>query len=244
MRAGLGNICCLLTILAPISVQAQAPETNDWELKHKLGLEYRTQFVGMRPLSLNDLTAEKLTYFDQRARINSAFLLSERVSLKSSIDLLDGVVFGDNGIFTGSPKRNRGSVVGSKGPNLSRLNIGQLNPDMSALDLDNYGYILEPADPVIIRSLFGEAVTPIGLIRAGRQPISNGRNILVHDGSRINRWGISKAPDVVDGIAFGTKLSAIYDYIRGSEIDDSQANGLFMAASPWTLQDLRCLRLP
>lgn len=223
------KICWIIALSTPSPVLAEEAPDLLPTLEHKLSLEYRTQFVGMRPLSLNDLTADKITYFDQRARISSNFLIGKSVNIKSTIDLLDGVLFGDNGKFTGSPKRNRGSVVGAKGPNLSRLGIGQLNPETNALDIDNYGYVLEDADPVIVRAMYGEAITQIGLFRAGRQPVTTGRNILVHDGSRINRWGISKAPDVVDGIAFGTKLSAIMDIISGTEIDASPNNGLFIA---------------
>jgi len=223
-----------IVVMGCLGINIASAETSDTDsnlldITPSFGFEYRTQFVGMRPLSLNDLTAEKVTYFDQRARVTSVFQIGKNVRIHSTFDLLDGVLFGDNGSFVGSPRRNRGSIVAAKNPSLARLNIGQIDESVSALDLDNYGYVLEEAEPLIVRTLFGEALTPIGLVRAGRQTLSNGRNVLIHDGSRINRWGISKVPDVVDGVAFATKLSAISDIIRGSKIDKSQDNGLFAA---------------
>ena len=117
------------------------------------------------------------------------------------------MLFGDNGTFVGTPRKLRGSIVGTRAPNLSRLTVGRLDPDQSSLDRQNFGYVLAEADLLNLRTLYGEVVLPIGILRAERQPIGNGRDVLTHDGSRINRWGVSKSMDVVDGVSFGTKLS-------------------------------------
>jgi hypothetical protein len=139
------------------------------------------------------------------------------------------VLFGDNGTFVGTPRKLRGSIVGTRAPNLSRLTVGRLDPDQSSLDRQNFGYVLAEADLLNLRTLYGEVVLPIGILRAGRQPIGNGRDVLTHDGSRINRWGVSKSMDVVDGVSFGTKLSAVLDVLQGRPPDLDLSRGLFLA---------------
>jgi hypothetical protein len=176
--------------------------------------EYRVERVSMRPLSLNDLTASRVDDFDQRlrARLDLGY---GAVSLHLQADLLDGVLFGDNGPVGGDVERNRGSVVQARSPNLSTFAVGQLDPSGSPTDRSNYGLVLVPAQPLTLRHAYGEAELPIGVLRAGRQPLTEGREVLVNSGDRTNRWGISRSEDTADAIAFGTKLDGIPDASRG-----------------------------
>ena len=57
------------SVINTASAETPSSDANIFDITPSFGIEYRTQFVGMRPLSLNDLTAEKVTYFDQRARL-------------------------------------------------------------------------------------------------------------------------------------------------------------------------------
>lgn len=198
-------------------------------LSPRISLEYRVRHQLASPLSLSDASAPELSYFDQRLRAGLDLGLGSKVRLRTSIDVLDGVLFGDNGTFVGTPRKLRGSIVGTRAPNLSRLTVGRLDPDQSSLDRQNFGYVLAEADLLNLRTLYGEVVLPIGILRAGRQPIGNGRDVLTHDGSRINRWGVSKSMDVVDGVSFGTKLSAVLDVLQGRPPDLDLSRGLFLA---------------
>jgi len=196
------------------------------KLDYDIELEYRVRYEHMRPLALSDTSAESVGYFDHRARVGTKVMFGERVRTRIMLDILDGVLFGDNGSFVGSPKRNRGSHVATKSPNFARLEVAQIDPNGSSLDRDNYGYVLREAQPVKFRFLYGEALTPIGLIRAGRQPLTTGRNILINEGNRNNRWGVSKNPDTADALLFATKLDAIYDFIAGNPVDAKGTDGL------------------
>jgi hypothetical protein len=207
-----------------------ATSTGSEAIVPKVSLEYRVEVRRMDPLSLNDLSAPEASWYDQRLRLGAEARFYDRVRVTILADILDGVLFGDNGSFVGSPKRNRGSFVGARTPNLARLEVDRIRTDLSPLDRSGYGLVLKEAQPITVRELYGEALLPIGLLRAGRQPIGSGRSVLVHEGTRINRWGVSRGADALDALTFGTKLSAIFDAIQGEEIDPSPDRGLFLAA--------------
>lgn len=192
-------------------------------------IEQRVRHQLMSPLSLSDQTAPELAYFDQRLRVGLGLGLGDKVRVVVLADVLNDVVFGDNGSFTGVPQKNRGSVVATRHPNLTKLGVGRLSATGGALDRDNYGLVFVEAPPVELRQMYGEIMLPFGLIRAGRMPLGFGRSVLVHDGTRINRWGVSGRGDYADGVAFGTKLSAIADAVAGRPIDVDPTRGLFAA---------------
>ncbi len=192
-------------------------------------LEQRVRHQLMSPLSLSDRTAPELAYFDQRLRAGLGLGLGDKVRVVVLADVLNDVAFGDNGSFTGVPQKNRGSVVATRQPNLTKLGVGRLSAAGGALDRNNYGLVFVEAPPVELRHLYGEIMLPFGLLRAGRMPLGFGRSVLVHDGTRINRWGVSGRGDYADGVAFGTKLSAIADAAMGRPIDIDPTRGLFAA---------------
>ncbi len=191
-------------------------------------VEYRIRHLTMNPLSLNDLTAADVAFFEHRLRGDVALELAPRVTLKLQADALDGVLFGDNGSFVGSPRRQRGALIATKGPNLARATVGILDTEASPLDRDNYGFVLEPAPALEINHVYVETMLPVGMLRAGRQPLSRHRTTLVHSGRRINRWGVSKAHDSADGLLFATKLSAIGDVLAGEPPDLDRDRGWFL----------------
>ncbi|MBI2372598.1 MAG: hypothetical protein HYV07_01235 [Deltaproteobacteria bacterium] len=197
-------------------------------VRARVDLEYRAGFQSSTPLSLNDLTAENVRFFDQRLRLDSRAAFGAHVSFRVVADLLDGVLFGDNGSFQGEPLKSRGSFIGTKSPNLATLTVDRLDPDGSSLDRDNYGYTLAPAEPLVLRAAYGEARLPFGLVRAGRQPLTEGRGVFINDGMTPNRWGVSRSMDTLDAFVFGTKLSAIVDSVGGREVDRSEKRGVFL----------------
>ncbi len=192
-------------------------------------LEQRTRYQRMTPLSLNDDTAAEVSYFDQRLRLGAEVGLGEHVKLRFLGDVLDNVIFGDNGSFVGVPTKLRGSIVATRAPNLARVTVGRLDLTGAALDRDNYGFVLAPADALTVRQIYGEVRLPVGIARFGRMPLATGRSVLTHDGSRINRWGVGKTADTADAFVFGTKLSAIADVIAGEAPDVDPERGLFGA---------------
>ena len=213
----------LLPLLVPAPADAEPTEETE------VSAEYRVQHSTMSPLSLNDTTASDVAFAEQRLRVEAAAGIGGPVRIRVQADLLNGVLFGDNGSLLGSPRRNRGADIAARSPNLSRLSVGRLDPGRSSLDLDNYGLVLEPADAVTLNHVYAEVSLPFGLLRGGRQPISNSRTVLVHSGQRINRWGISRDHDSTDGLALATKLSVITDVLAGLRPDVSLDKGLFLA---------------
>ena len=84
-------IVTLVACLLPSAAHSVAePEDGDWTLSHDIDIEYRAQQRVLRPLSLNDLTAERVTYLDQRARFDMRFRLGKYVTFRAMTDLLDG----------------------------------------------------------------------------------------------------------------------------------------------------------
>lgn len=209
---------------APAGTPNEAPS----RLPVKADLEYRIRHITMSPLSLSDTTASEVAFFEQRLRTHTEVALGPRVRLKLQADAVDGVLFGDNGDFVGTPRRNRGALIATKSPNLARATIGMVDPEGSTLDRNNFGFVLEEAPPIELNHIYVETKLPIGLLRAGRQPISRSRTTLVHSGARINRWGVSRAHDSADGLLFATKLSAIADAIAGDAPDLRLDSGWFL----------------
>lgn len=199
------------------------------KVEYDLDLEYRIQWLNQRPLSLNDLTADDVSFFEQRLRVGFSGSMGSALKVTVLADVLDGVLFGDNGSYIGEPRTNFGLRLGSKAPNLGTYRVGRLDPQGSSVDRENYGLVLTPAEVLNVRLAYGDVILPFGLLRAGRQPTAMGRTVLTHDGTRINRWGVARNVDSTDGVTIGTKLSALFDVAAGRAIDRSQERGWFLA---------------
>ncbi|HEU5059665.1 MAG TPA: hypothetical protein VFU21_24205, partial [Kofleriaceae bacterium] len=131
------------------------------------------------------------------------------VELHVQADFLAGVLFGDTGTYGVDPSTNSGVSIATKQPNTTTWEIG-LREGGDPLDPDSYVPVLRGAEPVAINHAYADALLPFGLLRAGRQPISYGANLSSHEGTRINRWGVSRFADSVDRVLFATKLDEIY----------------------------------
>jgi hypothetical protein len=67
---------------------------------------------------------------------------------------------------------------------------------------------------VRVNFAYGEVLLPIGLLRIGRQPITESGAVYANDGrTGRNRWGASFYHESADRILFGTKLSEIFRYL-------------------------------
>ena len=168
--------------------------------------EYRAQYTYVYPVSLNTETARNLSYIDQRLRLDATADYKDAVHIVFSGDMFDGVLWGDNGTFGGTPSSNAGSNVATKNPNVAvpcmALRFASLDP----LDPTSYGYGLCQGNVLNVRRLYGDVITPIGMLRVGRQPLIEGTGVQNSDGDgRQNRFGVAGSGNYVDRIAFGTK---------------------------------------
>jgi hypothetical protein len=226
----------------PRSLLMRQLGTTPLQRYFELDAEYRVRSVSVNPLDLASEKVRNVWWTEQRLRMNMAMKVEKVASINMQMDVLRGVLFGDNGPFTGrpttaeNPSANQGVRVAANQPNNTGWNVG-LDPQYAetseqSLQFSSYIPVLQGIDPIAVNRVFGDVYTPIGLLRIGRQPLSYGDNLLGHDGSRINRWGVSNNQDTADRILFGTKLDELVNFIaKGSahKPDLSQDNGVILA---------------
>ena len=170
----------------------------------RVGAEYRAQFLYINPLGLNSETDRATSWLEHRLRLDAAVDYLDKVKIVFSTDVLDGVLWGDNGDFGGNPGSNSGTNVATKNPNVTRPCVGLTGPD--PLDANSYSYTACPQDPLKVRKAYGEVALPFGLLRIGRQPVNLGTGVQASDGDgRANRFGVARTGSVVDRILFATK---------------------------------------
>jgi len=167
--------------------------------------EYRTNYLFVNPLALNSESNRRANWIEHRGRIGGTLDYENKVKLTMSLDLLDGVLWGDNGTFTEPPESNSGLNTTARNPNIVRPCI-QYDGVGDPLDPSAYSYSLCEADAIKLRRLYGQVNTPIGTLRIGRQPVTVGMAVQTASGDgRRNRFGIAHSGDSVDRILFATK---------------------------------------
>jgi hypothetical protein len=205
------------------------------------GAEYRAQLIYVEPISLNDVNDRHVNYIENRLRLDGGIDWQDKVRLFVSSDVLDGVLWGDNGTLGTDPEPNAGSNIGAKNPNLARPCIKQVRGD--GLDRTSYGWGLCDAPPLTIRRLYGEVLLPVGLLRVGRQAVNWGTGVQAADGDgRPNRFGVSYQGNSVDRILFATKP---LEALKPPELrDTSEKEGLFVgvAYDRWVQDSIALVR--
>jgi len=167
--------------------------------------EYRVNALSISPLDLQSTTNQDLQIIEQRLRLDGTVDYDDKVHIVVSADLLSGVLWGDNGTLGTSPEPTSGAAVTTDNPNLSTACI-TLKPGAPVTESTSYHYGLCAADPVFIRHAYGDVLTPVGLLRIGRQAMTDGASIAVNDGDgRKNRFGIADQGNSADRILFATK---------------------------------------
>jgi len=193
--------------------------------------EYRTRFITIDPLEVNGIIAEQVQWAEQRLRLDVSMGLRGIGAIHVQADVLDGVLFGDNGDFGRDPEPTSGLNIGSRQANRSGWRVGLL-PGADPLSLDSYGPVLRSIDPLAVNYVYGEVLLPIGVLRVGRQPITEDGTISVNDGASFrNRWGVSYYHESVDRVLFGTKISELFNIIShgpGYVVDPSLEDGVFL----------------
>jgi hypothetical protein len=192
---------------------------------YELGAEYRANWLYINPIDLNGVKYRRASWIEHRLRLDAKVDYDEKVRLVLSMDGLDGTLWGDNGTFGKSPSPNSGMRAAATNPNNAKPAVGYKSGD--ELDPDSYGFVLAPSEPLKLRRLYGEIVTPVGMFRIGRQPTTEGTAVIVADGDgRPNRFGYSNAGDSTDRIMFVTKpLEAL---VPEAERDTSADHGQFL----------------
>lgn len=201
---------------------AEAPKVAN------INAEYRVRTLRVDPFELSGNDVEDTVWTEQRLRLDTQ-LRYKPVTFTIQADVLDGVLFGDNGTFGSNPSPISGVTLASRQPNLTTFNVG-LPAGRDPLNPDSYVPVLRAAEPVIINHAYADVSLPFGLLRVGRQPLNYGAGVATHDGSRINHWGVSVFNDSVDRALFATKLDQAY-YVAtrdGHVADTSMDQGLFV----------------
>ena len=217
--------------------RGQLFEKPDWLV---LGAEYRVQTIYIDPLDISGTEVTGAFWTEQRLNFDVGFKYPGIGGVYARLHVLDGVLFGDNGEIGTDPEPENGLAIAAKWPNNAGWEVG-LRPGADPLDKDSYIPRLRGLDPIRVVNLFGEVLLPIGVIRVGRQPLAEGAAIAAHPGTRTNRWGVSRYPEVADRVLFGTKLDEIANVIRNGadhKPNPSLEDGVIFAQTfDWNAQD-------
>ncbi len=190
------------------------------------GLEYRANGVGVRPLDLASTRERNFSTIEHRLRADAGIDYEDKVRIVTSFDLMDGVLWGDNGTVRDTAEPTVGANVGTVNPSTSTICM-TLRPGEPTQESTSYHYGLCKADPLFVRRLYGDLLTPIGLLRVGRQPFTEGASISVNDGDgRKNRFGFARRGNSADRILFATKPLEAFKPKANRDASDSK--GVFV----------------
>ena len=190
------------------------------------GVEYRANAVSIRPLDLSGTRDRNYANIEHRLRLDGAIDYEDKIRVVTSVDLLDGVLWGDNGTLGSTPEPTSGAKVSTNNPNVATACITQ-RPGEPSTAPGSYHFGLCQGDPVFVRRLYGDLVTPIGLFRIGRQAFTEGASIAVNDGDgRKNRFGFARRGNSVDRVLFATK--PLEAFKAPLDRDASETKGLFL----------------
>ena len=188
--------------------------------------EYRANALSIRPLDLNSTRDRNFSTIEHRLRLDGTIDYEDKVRLSASVDVMDGVIWGDNGTLGSQPEPTSGANVSTSNPNFATTCIARRGGD-PATESSSYHFGLCPTDPVFVRRLYGDVVTPIGLFRIGRQAFTEGASLAVNDGDgRRNRWGFARRGNSADRVLFATK--PLEAFKPPSERDKTETKGAFL----------------
>lgn len=189
------------------------------------GLEYRANGVLVRPLDLNGTRDRNYHVLEHRLRLDAGLDWEDKVRLVTSVDVMDGVMWGDNGTLGKAPEPTSGANVSSTNPNAATSCL-QLRAGDPPGEARSYHFANCPADPVFVRRLYGDVITPVGLFRIGRQAFTEGASLAVNDGDgRRNRFGFARRGNSADRILFATK--PLEGFKPKEERNKSETEGTF-----------------
>lgn len=240
VAAGLGAGLATLLLTAPHALAGKpepqgfsipkAPPGEEPGFTVEVYPEQRTRVIAVEPLELNGVVARDVHWAEQRLRLNLVMAREDLAAIFVQADVLDGVLFGDNGVFGREPTTSTGMGITSKQANLAGWRVGLL-PGHDPLDLESYAPVLRPIAPIAINWAYGELSLPFGIIRLGRQPLADLGTLAINDGRDRNRWGASWYHNSVDRFLFATKISEAFKMLAngpGYKPNRGRDNGVFM----------------
>lgn len=189
------------------------------------GAEYRAQALVVNPVNLASEAERKASWMDQRLRLDGVVDWQDRVRLTTSVDILDGVLWGDNGSLGTAPEPANGAHVSTNNVNAARVCMTYAGGNRVSPEAYHYG--LCPGDPLFVRRLYGDVMTPVGLLRVGRQPFTEGASVAINDGDgRRNRFGVANRGNTADRVLFATKPLEAFKHKDMRNASDRE--GLFL----------------
>lgn len=193
------------------------------------GAEYRANGVMVRPLDLSATEREHFSAIEHRLRLDAGLDHEDKVRLVTSVDVLDAVLWGDNGTVGDDVTTTAGANASTVNVNSATTCMRQIPGRQSGLN-ESYTWGLCNADPVFVRRLYADVITPVGLIRFGRQAFTEGASLSVNDGDgRKNRFGFARRGNSADRILFATKPLEAF---KPKDLRDrSETKGVFFIAA-------------
>ncbi|MBS2014343.1 MAG: hypothetical protein JST00_15760 [Deltaproteobacteria bacterium] len=189
------------------------------------GAEYRANIVSVRPIDLSSTRDRNFSTLEHRLRLDAGLDWEDKIRLHTSFDVLDGVLWGDNGSLGSEPTPTSGASVSTTNVNFA-TSCMQLRPGELPTSSESYHFGLCPTDPVFVRRVYGDIITPVGLFRIGRQPFTEGASLAINDGDgRRNRFGFARRGNSADRILFATK--PLEAFKPKEQRDTSETKGLF-----------------
>ena len=186
--------------------------------------EYRANLLYVNPLALAAENENKELDITHRLRLDAAVDWQDKVRLTTSIDVLDGALWGDNGNLGSAPEPVSGANVNANNVNAARTCVKQV-PGTNSADAASYTLGLCDANYFFVRRLYGDVITPIGLFRIGRQAFTEGMATSVNDGDgRRNRFGFANRGNTADRVMFVTKPLEAFS----GDPDASDSRGAFL----------------
>ena len=188
-----------------------------WSLNFEVDGYCRVRGFSFFQLDLNsDLYGVTRNYFDMRLRMEPTLTLNDYVAIRSTFDILDNTVFGEGAATVDIANNPSFFQTASAGNTVAPV----IYEDPS---LDILGFSGTQAGGAIsVKRVWAEITTPLGVLRAGRQPNHFGLGMSENAGDSI----YSDFGDIADRISFTTGYKGFVlgsGYDKEVEVDDTIA---------------------
>ena len=116
-------VCCLFLSATTWAAGPEESRAGNHAAKEllpdwlKLDAEYRLRSVYINPLDLSGEVVRETSWAEQRLRVDVGFKVPRTGAIYIQLDMLDGVLMGDNGDFPGDPQSNSGVGIATQRPN-------------------------------------------------------------------------------------------------------------------------------
>lgn len=167
-----------------------ADDEEEDKVEYILHGYYRVRGLWLDEPDLNrDRTPENLSYFQHRLWLKPTIRMKKKPNISLTADLIVGE-----------------GTSACEDPRLENVQVQPCTGIWGAVD----GNVLSTSTAdrfanISLLRVWGEALTPIGVVRAGRQPSHWGLGLFSNDGEHKQLFGDNHLADTYDRIAFATK---------------------------------------